>query len=97
MRELAKVADIPDNKGLRVQVDNKYLALFKVADEVYAINALCPHAGAFLDIGYFDGEIVTCALHGWDFNVTTGESPSFGVSVGCYDVIVEDGIVYLKD
>lgn len=97
MRELAKVDDIPEDRGYRVQVDGKQIALFKVDDEVFAINAICPHAGAFLDTGFLEDYTIICPLHGWDFDVRTGMSPSYGVKTACYELEVKDGIVYLKD
>lgn len=97
MQELAKVDDIPIECGLRVRVDDKYIALFKVNGGVHAINAICPHAGAFLDMGYLDGPIVTCPLHGWDFDVRDGKSPTFGIKTACYEIEIADGVVYLKE
>lgn len=51
MHKLANVSDVPSDGGLRVKAGNKWIALFKVDDEVYAIDAQCIHAGAFLDKG----------------------------------------------
>lgn len=96
MIELAKVADIPEGRGMRVKVDDKHIALFKVAGEVFAINAVCPHAGAFLDQGYLEDCTIICPLHGWDFDLRTGVSPNYGVKTKCYPVEIKDGVVYLK-
>ena len=95
-KRLALVSDIPDSYGLRVQVDKTHIALFKVKGEVFAINAICPHAGAFLEMGYMEGHNVLCPLHGWDFDVRTGQSPSYGVKTSCYPVEVREGVVFLK-
>ena len=95
-RELARVDDVPTDRGLRIQADDKWIALFKVDDEVFAINAICPHAGAFLDMGYVDGHMVMCPLHGWDFDLRTGESPSFGIKTSCFPIEIDDGFVYLS-
>ncbi|MDA0990023.1 MAG: Rieske 2Fe-2S domain-containing protein [Verrucomicrobia bacterium] len=97
MTELARVDEIPEDRGYRVQVDGKHIALFKVDDEVFAINAVCPHAGAFLDMGFLEDYTIICPLHGWDFDIRSGVSPSYGVKTPCYPIEVKDGIVYLKD
>ncbi len=97
MIELAKVEDIPAGRGLRVKVEDKYIALFNVEGEVYAINAICPHAGAFLDSGFLEDFTIICPLHGWDFDIRTGMSPSYGVKTRCYPIEVKDGIVYLQE
>lgn len=94
---LAKVDDIPENEGMRIRVGNTYIALFKVEGRIYALNALCPHAGAFLDMGWMQGHRVYCPMHGWDFDVRTGESETYGARAMCYALDVEEGVVYLKD
>ena len=96
MIELAKVDDVPEGRALRVKVEDKHIALFKIEGNIYAINAVCPHAGAFLDMGYLEDFTIICPLHGWDFDVRNGASPSYGVKTKCYEVEVKDGIVYLK-
>ena len=93
---LAHKDEIPADRGLRIKHDGKYIALFNVKDEIFAINALCPHAGAFLDMGYMDDYSVICPLHGWDFDVRTGESPTYGIATNCFDIEVIDDVVYLK-
>lgn len=43
-----------------------------------------------------DQGIVSCPLHGWSFDLATGENiadPS--IVLPSYDVVVEDGVVYL--
>ena len=97
MIELAKVADIPEGRGYRVKVDDKHIALFNVEGDIYAINAVCPHAGAFLDSGFLEDFNIICPLHGWDFDIRTGVSPSYGVKTTCYPITVKDGVVYLAE
>lgn len=97
MRELARVEDIPAHGGLRTDIDGKPAALFRVGERVYAIGALCPHRGGPLDQGHLDGTVVYCPWHGWDFDVCTGLSPTFGEQLPCYPVEVRDGIVYVKE
>ena len=93
---LVRVDEIPEGQGKRVRVADHYVALFKVEGDIFAINALCPHAGAFLDMGWMAGHTVHCPMHGWDFDVRTGVSETYCAETQCYDVEVEDGVVYLK-
>ena len=41
-------------------------------DEIFAIGNECPHQGGNLCDGWIEGEIVTCPLHGWEFDLRTG-------------------------
>ncbi|GAA3596122.1 Rieske (2Fe-2S) protein [Nonomuraea rosea] len=37
-----------------------------------AYQGLCPHSEFPLASGDLDGEVLTCAAHGWEFDLTTG-------------------------
>ena len=96
MHKLANVGDVPSDGGLRVKVDDKCIALFKVAKKIYAIDARCIHAEAFLDRGFLDGHDVVCPLHGWAFDVRDGSS-SNGISTKSYPLKIIKGVIYLAD
>jgi nitrite reductase/ring-hydroxylating ferredoxin subunit len=74
--EVARVEDVPDGRGLRVRIGGIDVGLFRVADEICAIENQCPHAGDPLSEGLLEGSIVTCRAHGWRFDVRTGFRPS---------------------
>jgi 3-phenylpropionate/trans-cinnamate dioxygenase ferredoxin subunit len=73
-----------------VDVKGRSIGVFNVHGEYYAIRNLCPHEGAPLCRGIVtgttlpsqpgeyiwakDGEIVRCPWHGWEFDITTGQS-----------------------
>jgi nitrite reductase (NADH) small subunit len=95
-QKVATMDQLPDDRGFRVKLEEKYVALFKVNGKVYAIDAICPHAGAFLDMGYMDDHCVICPMHGWDFDVRTGTSPTYGINTHSYEIEVQGDDVYLK-
>jgi len=74
-RRVARIEDIPDGRGLRVRVDGVDIGLFRVDGEIHALENACPHAGDPLSEGSLDGSILTCASHGWRFDVRTGFRP----------------------
>jgi 3-phenylpropionate/trans-cinnamate dioxygenase ferredoxin component len=43
-----------------------------VGGEAYAIDDACNHAGASLSEGHREGDCVTCPMHGYAFDITTG-------------------------
>ena len=55
------------NAGLRI-------AIFYNDDGYFVINDRCPHAGGSLAEGPFDGRVVTCPLHRFKVDVTSGRS-----------------------
>lgn len=71
--KVAKKSEIPDDTGKFIEVNGKEIALFKACGRVYALYSVCPHQGGPLAEGGFDGKVVTCPWHGWQFDVTNGE------------------------
>jgi nitrite reductase/ring-hydroxylating ferredoxin subunit len=81
-----------------VTVDGEDVAVFCRGDEVLAIGNLCPHQGGSLSDGFVEGDIVTCPLHGWEFDLRSGACMTVpGESVPRYAVTVEAGAVYLEE
>lgn len=58
--------------AIRVQAEGADIAIFNVGGRLLGIDAKCTHAGGPLDQGHVDGTIVTCPLHGSQFDLQTG-------------------------
>jgi len=95
---VAKVSDVPEGRGLRVEVGGHEIGLFRVGDSFYAIENACPHAGFPLSEGLLEGHKVICTAHGWEFDVRTGSSADALVAepLGCYRVSVEDDEIWIE-
>ncbi len=95
--KIAPIADFPSESGLRIEVGDHSVAMFKVGDDIYAIGDRCSHAEASLAEGeLFDNE-VECPRHGAAFDVTSGKALTLPATspVPVYEVDVEDDVVYL--
>ena len=94
---IAPLNDLPDGRGVRVDVGEHRIALFRFGDDVYAIGDRCSHAEASLAEGeVFDGA-VECPRHGSEFDLTTGEPGSFPATkpVPVYAAEVDAGDVFV--
>ncbi|MDQ3782373.1 MAG: non-heme iron oxygenase ferredoxin subunit [Actinomycetota bacterium] len=94
---VAPLAQFPEGSGLRVEVAEHRIAMFRIGDTVYAVGDRCSHAEASLAEGeVFDTE-VECPRHGSTFNLMTGEPQSLPATrpVPVYLTEVVDGDVYL--
>ena len=100
MANLFKVATVDELKpgqSKMVDLDGDEIALFNVNGEFFAINNICPHRGGSLVDGSVESGIVTCPLHGWQFNVKDGQNALMpGPNVSCYKVKVEEGNVFIE-
>lgn len=96
--EIAPVADFPQGSGLRVEVGEHRVAMFKVGESIYALGDRCSHAEASLAEGETFDDEVECPRHGAAFALATGQALTLPATeaVATYDVEVDDGIVYLK-
>ena len=94
---IAPLADLPDGRGVRVDVGEDRVALFRFGDDVYAIGDRCSHAEASLAEGEVFDLAVECPRHGSEFDLATGEPGSLPATrpVPVYTVSVVDGDVYL--
>lgn len=90
------------NRPRRVKTANGYvvIALTEVggARMVAAFTPICPHAMGDLSYGAVYNGQVECPVHGYRFDVTTGECvwPSGESPLRVYPVQVVDGMVYIK-
>ena len=77
MGEFVKVAEkfqILPGEVKSFVVDNAVIAVCNVEGSFYAIKDECTHMAFPLSEGMLENETITCAYHGAEFNVRTGEA-----------------------
>ena len=94
--EAAKESDVKAGMGKPVNVNGIAIAIFNVDGNFYAIDNTCPHRGGPLGEGELDGNVVTCPLHGWQFDVTTGKHIMMPQSVKTYKTKVENVKIFVE-
>lgn len=95
---VGKLEDLPQGRGLRVETAGHRIALFRVADDLYAIGDRCSHAEASLAEGEVFDLDVECPRHGSEFNLETGLPDSLPATrpVATYEVAVVDDEVFIE-
>lgn len=100
MEDFMKVGTIGTLKigqAVTFDVEGVKVALFRTSRGYVAVRDRCPHMGASLSEGRLTGNAVECAWHRWRFDTATGQSNSRSARcVAVYEVVVEDGTVYMK-
>ena len=69
---VANASDIPIGEMKGFTVAGKKILIANVAGEYYSMDAICSHARGYLSAGRLDHDVVTCPVHGAQFDVTTG-------------------------
>jgi nitrite reductase (NADH) small subunit len=94
---VAQLEEIP-RRGARVlHIDEEAVALFRTSeDAVFALRDRCPHEGGPLSQGIVHGNCVTCPLHDWVIDLSSGAAvgPDEGIT-GVFAVRIDDGRIYL--
>ena len=94
---VASLQEIPAGSSHVVYVGGEQVALFNAGGEIHAVANRCSHANASLAEGTVRERTITCASHGSQFDLATGE-PLCGPAsrpLARFEVRVEDGQVYL--
>ncbi len=70
---VARLDELGEGSLREVFVDGRSVALALVDGTVHALDGTCPHAGGPLAEGRLDGSTLSCPMHGWSFDVVTGD------------------------
>ena len=95
---LGPVDRFPDGRGVAVRVGDRSLAVFRVGEEVYALDDRCPHRGFPLNDGSIADGAVRCRTHGSCFDARSGEvrrGPS-SRGVRAYAARIAEGVVVVE-
>ncbi|MBW2289412.1 MAG: Rieske 2Fe-2S domain-containing protein [Deltaproteobacteria bacterium] len=98
------LAEIGDGGKKVVSVGEAKVLLLRKGEEVWAVDAKCPHMNLPLSPGKWDGEILKCRFHGACYNVADGsrvKPPWLLASMGSdtlptYPVTIKDGRIFVE-
>jgi nitrite reductase/ring-hydroxylating ferredoxin subunit len=93
--KICKIADLNEKQGKRFLVNDVDIAVFKVDDEIFVLNNVCPHQHtALIYDGFIEDGCVVCPAHGWMFNLKTGRQPTGARGLDSFPVKIIDDEVY---
>ncbi len=91
---VAQTDEVPPGTSKVVVVLGHIVALFNVDGTFYALSNTCLHRGGPVGEGELDGDVVTCPVHGWQYDVRSGRNLANPFArLAQYEVKVEDGQV----
>lgn len=82
----------PNGEPIVFELGRKWIALYNIEGNYYAIEDTCTHDGGPLVEGEREGCVVECPRHGARFDIRNGEflaGPAGTVDVPAYEVRVE--------
>jgi nitrite reductase/ring-hydroxylating ferredoxin subunit len=99
MSKWYKVLDNPPKEGTMVEVEINTLKLFVTLNNgrLYCAENRCPHEDIELTLGCLKGNRVKCSLHGYSFDLATGDSSEDDVdNMHIYPVKQKHNAIYIE-
>ncbi|MEJ2016958.1 MAG: nitrite reductase small subunit NirD [Maritimibacter sp.] len=95
--DIGAIGDIPRQGARVVKTAAGCVAIFRtLEDRIFALEDSCPHKAGPLSEGIVHGDKVTCPLHNWVFDMSTGEAQGADEGrVATYATKVEAGRILL--
>jgi 3-phenylpropionate/trans-cinnamate dioxygenase ferredoxin subunit len=87
---ISPVEELGDGQRIFVEIDEKPIVVFNIANQYYAIADICSHDDGPVGEGNLDGFLITCPRHGARFDIRNGKAlalPAF-VDIPAYPVRV---------
>jgi nitrite reductase (NADH) small subunit len=93
-----KMSELAVGRPKRITVADIDLALFYIGGQFYAVQNECPHQHySALHESIVNGLEITCPMHGWSFDLTTGKATVGGGRLKCYSVKVVGNDVLVEE
>jgi len=109
--EVSKIDELKNGTMKAVSAAGRTILLARVGDKYYAVDNLCPHMKGDLSQGKLEGTVITCLLHGSQFDISNGQvvrwlrgglmskigsALKLSKDIMVYNVKVEDGRVLVE-
>ncbi|MCP5062412.1 MAG: Rieske (2Fe-2S) protein, partial [Ignavibacteriae bacterium] len=95
--KVCNLSELKESFGSRFLINDTDIAVFKIGEKIFAVNNVCPHQQAALMFeGFVENETVVCPLHGWCFELETGNLCGGNRGLTSYPFKVIDSEVFVK-
>ena len=97
-RFVCQLGDIPANGMKQCEAEGGMkLLVARAGDGCFAYQAVCPHQDVALCEGLYDGAILTCHMHLWQWDIKTGAPIGLAEApLERYDLTVEGASLYVE-
>ncbi len=95
--KVGRLEDFREGRGRPVKLDGVRVAVFNHGGTFHALQDKCPHMGAWLSEGRIQGGNAVCHMHGWKFDLRTGQADQRSWACAkIYEVKIEGEEVFLR-
>jgi 3-phenylpropionate/trans-cinnamate dioxygenase ferredoxin component len=95
---VAKAGDVPDGEMRAFEVGDRVVAIANIGGDLWGFDDVCTHRMCSLAEGDLEDDVVICACHGSEYDVTSGEvlggpAPE---DIDTFEVRVEGGEIQVQ-
>ena len=95
--KIGRTSEMKNRRPLTYVIDGANVVLVKADDAVFAFENNCPHQHfSLLHQGSVDGCEITCPMHGWKFDMRSGESTNGNGKLRTREVKIADGWIWVE-
>jgi nitrite reductase/ring-hydroxylating ferredoxin subunit len=95
---IGRAIELKNRIPLNAVVDGIDVVIVKVEDEVLAFENNCPHQHfSLLHQGNIEGCGITCPMHGWTFDMKSGDSTNGNGRLRILEVKRSDGWIWVEN
>lgn len=95
--KVANTKEIQEGRSKLVTTNGKEIVLFKVNNQFFAMDNTCLHVGGSLAEGEIENNQVTCPLHGWQYDIKSGQNTMPGMGkLNSYKVEVQGEEIFIE-
>lgn len=94
---ICNINDLNKDGRAKFVINDVDIAVFKIKDEIFVVNNICPHQHAsIIHEGFVENDYVVCPLHKWKFNLKNGKLNNRTKGLETYSVKIIDDKIYAK-
>lgn len=93
----SNIKQINDNQIIDITLNNQDILITKVDEKLFACKDLCPHEEIKISLGCIQNGRLKCSLHGFTFDLQTGECDNSDVeNLQTYPVKEENTKIFVN-
>ena len=96
--DAAALEEVPNPGKLCLEIDDHYVVVVRIGDEVFCVDDVCTHDGGPLGEGELEDQCLVCPRHGAKFDVRTGDAVTMPATepTTTHEVRIVDGRIQVK-
>jgi NAD(P)H-dependent nitrite reductase small subunit len=97
-QRVAAASQLRDGEPLPAKLGETPIALYRLKEQIYAIDDICTHAFALLSQGFIEDGAIECPLHQAKFDIATGKclAAPAAADLNRYAVRIEGDDIYVR-